>query len=425
MAVRRSSGLASVLGWFVGVSALLVSALPGGCSAGDSAGTGVDSDGDGIPDVDDDDNGAGAGSNGGLNGVGNNGSGGGGPGSGNYCDEVAIDFVARTPTVMVLVDRSGTIYDLNLWAPLREGVLPVILGLQEKVRFSFGTYTATSAAQCTAPSSVVESLGLPALNNYQAIADYYTGLGDQKPTGKLETPTSVAIAEASAELLADTEAPGSRFILLVTGDDDPDFCGDQAEQCGADATVAAIQTARAQGVGTLVFAINNANVQNPDWFHYYAQAGAGQQPNWPQALTVTMYNGNMWDACNGIVNWTEARTANGVTQAFYPAGVYSTEGGTAQAFLNNDVAGTVAQIETAVQGLKSCVLDLANSGVEVTPAGEESGEIFIENVLIPLDQWHMNSPTVLELTGDACATWQLPESNDFFAGLTCEQIIIR
>src|SRR5690606_16931954 len=101
------------------------------------------------------------------------------------------------------------------------------------------------------------------------------------------------------------------------------------------------------------------------------------------------------------------------------------EGGTAQAFLNSDVNDIAAGIRATVEGLKSCVFDLAANDIEVKAGSETQGEIFVDEKLIPADEWRMNNPTTLELLGASCEVWQRPEVTAFFAGFPCDAIIVR
>src|SRR5690606_12561423 len=146
-------------------------------------------------------------------------------------------------------------------------------------------------------------------NNYAAIETAYNSLA--APQEKGETPTALAIQQATDVLLAD-ESPGARFILLVT-DGDPDFCNDPPAQCGADALIASLQAAAGQGVRTLVFGIENAGIQIQDWFDFDAQAGMGQMPNWTDGLTVSEDTGKLQSECTSQVDWTTFREANGNT----------------------------------------------------------------------------------------------------------------
>jgi hypothetical protein len=410
-------------------------------------GFGIDSNNDGIIDTIENDDGTTvtppAGSGGGGNTIDVDGVAptGGTTGETEYCSEAEVEFVPQIPTVLVLVDRSSSMFvgavETQFWTTLKAAVLPVIEGLQADVRFGFASYTG-SVASCTGLSSPTPF----AVDNYAVIESAYNALA--APSEKGETPTAKAIEQGTELLLAD-DSPGDRYILLVT-DGDPDFCDDPPKECGADALVASLQLAAAQGVRTLVFGIDNPDISNPLLFDYYAQAGMGQLPDWElglQAETEGQYSGDLEGACKntGGGEWARYRTANGNDPlpapdcphdymdvppyaCFLPAGNYGAEGGTATAFLSTDIAGLAEQINSTVSGLKSCIFDLGDSGVSVKEGEEDTGEIFVQDELIPQDQWRMNSATVLELLGDSCTKWQSPEVTKFFAGFPCEALII-
>lgn len=371
----------------------------------------------------------------------NVGANGGGLNPDDFCQSAQLNFVPQTPTVLVLVDRSSSMFDTQadqtqFWPTLKNAVLPVIEGLQADIRFGFASYTG-STGTC-------EGLSAPtpfAVNNYAAIEGAYNALS--APSQKGETPTAKAIEQAAALLLADT-APGDRYILLVT-DGDPDFCDDPPAECGADALVASLQLAAAQGVRTLVFGLENAGIRYPERFDYYAQAGMGQQPNWSdgtQAVTAGQYSGTLEGACKstGGGEWARYRTANGNNPpatgcphdymaqppyfCFLPAGKYSTEGGTAQAFLSTDTAALAAQITSTVSGLKSCTFDMTGS-LKVEAGMESTGKVFIQDQQIAADLWSMENGTVITLLGAACDQWQSPDATKFDAGFPCEALIVK
>lgn len=419
------------------LSGLLLSA----CSAGDGGGGGKDTDGDGIPDSEDpdidgdgipneedpdidgdgvpndeDDDDDGGGDDGaGIDSIDFGSGGNQSPNGKVYCQNADVNFVPRTPTVYVLVDRSSSMFEsTDYWGKLKTAVLPVLSSLQAKVRFGFASYTGSSAMcpQLDAVATIAE-------NNYASIEAFYNGLG--APT-KGETPTAAAIKSVRETLLAD-DSPGDRFILLVS-DGNPDFCDDGGVSCGADALIAELQKTANLGVQTLVFGIENAYVTN-QLFDYFAQAGWGEKPNWADGLDVGTHSGKIYSECNGQrPGWLAQRTELGRT-GFVPNGEYDAAGGTKTAFLNTDPAALATQIESQVSGLKSCILDLGDSGVEVKAGSEGQGDIFVNEVLIPKEQWKMNSTTVLELMGAACDTWKQPEVTKFFAGFPCEALVVK
>lgn len=358
--------------------------------------------------------------------------------SGEYCDEFMMEFVPQTPTVYVLVDASSSMTELGFWEPMRTGVLDVVSQLTEDVRFGFGSYTGTQT-MCSGLNNATPA-GTIDTGNYQLIADAYNALAappvSMDPSVKQETPTPYAIQQALDVLLAD-DSPGDRYILLVS-DGAPDFCNDTTANCAIDGTVAALQSAFAQGVRTLVFAIDSEKITQPELFDYFAQAGVGEQPAWETGLDVVAYSGVVDSQCKSsevVEDWNALRTANGNApdpttcsplppegdpNCFLPAGDYTTGGGTATAILNSDPAALAEQILASVEGLKSCVIDL---NFEVV--NEEDGEIFVGDMEnpIPQDQWQMNTETQMELLGAACTTWQSPEVSEFLAGFPCTAII--
>ncbi len=355
-----------------------------------------------------------------------------------YCDEFELEFEPRTPTVYILVDASSSMSSLGFWDPMKAGVLDVVEQLTADVRFGFGSYTGTNM-MCAGLNNLTPA-GTIATDNYQMIADAYNMIPapiiSSNPSEKQETPTPLAIQQATEVLLAD-ESPGDRYILLVS-DGQPDFCDDQTASCAIDATVAAMQLAFRQGIKTLVFAIESDQITEPELFDYFAQAGAGEEPAWGKGLDVMPYSGVVVGECASsavAAEWNALRTANGNApdpatcmpvppmgdpNCFLPAGDYTAGGGTTTAILNSDPTALAQQILASVESLKSCVIDL---NFEVI--NEEEGEIFVGDLdnAIAQDQWRMNTPTQMELLGDACATWQSPEVFDFFAGFPCTAII--
>ena len=336
-----------------------------------------------------------------VNGGDGDGSGGGGNSDGDYCNDFALNFEPQTPTVYLLVDRSGSMKTEGFWIPLRDGLLPAVQELQADVRFGFGTYTSTMASQCVAPTSVVDDLGTIGENNYQLIADKYNAYPE--PDGG-DTPTPAALAEAKEILLADP-SPGKRYIVLVT-DGNPDFCDNGNAICRQDVTIAALQETAAAGIETIVFGLEakmypiDAGVMTS-----FANAGAGLPVDWSAGLPIAEQGGNtqISNECQGVA-----------------AGTYSEPGGTAEAFLGASPEELVASLKEKVSGLKSCTIEF---NFEVKDA--TTGEIFVHDEVnpIPQDQWRMNTPTEIELLGDACTQWQSPEVSYFFAGFPCAAII--
>lgn len=341
------------------------------------------------------------------------------PGDGDYCQSVPLEFEPKTPTVFVLVDRSSSMFEGGqFWDKLKPGVLQLIQELQGDVRFGFGAYTGLKpeGALEGVPAeerSLLDTQGTIDLNNYSAIASFYNGLGN--PNRKTETPTAFAVQWATDILLKD-QSPGDRFILLVS-DGQPDYNDDVGDECGVDGVIGELQRSYDKGVRTLVFGIDGQIKKES--FDFFAQAGHGEKPNWVDGLGDE--HNHLRGRCSYADGWrNHFASFTGRTNSI---GLYGTEPGTREAVLNADPAALASQIRSAVSGLKSCIFDLASSNVSVKEGAQ--GDIFVDNNLISGDQWRLNSPTVLELLGDACNEWQKPEVKDFFAGFACDQIIVR
>ena len=109
---------------------------------------------------------------------------------------------------------------------------------------------------------------------------------------------------------------------------------------------------------------------------------------------------------------------------FYPAGDYSSRGGTAKAFVNASSSALASAMKDKIGSLKSCKFDL-QGGVAVRPGSENQGTVFVNETEVPAGLWRMNSPSELELLGTACETWKQPAVTDFHAGFPCDALIIE
>lgn len=390
------------------VSWSLVAALGTGCSASSSDGGSKDGNDGNVDGLD-----PGTDSLDGVDGLDGVDSGTDGPGSGNYCQEVPLDFVPQTPTVYLLVDRSGSMTSEGFWAPLRTGILSAVEQLQSDVRFGFGSYTGLqNEAACT--TNPVDDLGSIAVDNYAAIAAKYNGL---TPPTNGQTPTAAAVQVARDLLLADP-SPGERFIALVT-DGNPDFCNDGEDTCAQDALIGALQEAYESGIKTLVFGLQAKQFPIEEaTMGRYANAGAGGGVVWAKGNEVNPGQTTIGYECSGSNAWKALPK-----QSTGAVGVYSSTAGDAVAATTVDPAELTESMRAKISGLKSCIFDLGNSGVSVKTGA--TGDIFVDDMEtpIPTDQWQLNSATVLELKGDACVTWQKPEVTKFFAGFACDQIV--
>src|SRR4051812_36956443 len=140
------------------------------------------------------------------------------------CSQLAIGFESRTPTALIVVDRSSSQWDNkpnDTWEPMKAGILQVVQQVQADIRLGMVTYTGKGVQN---PNDCRPDL-LPPIdqvsftkNNYDRIAADLNAVQD--PNGvKGETPTAATLQAAVPVLLADP-SPGDKQILLVT-DGDP------------------------------------------------------------------------------------------------------------------------------------------------------------------------------------------------------------
>ena len=74
----------------------------------------------------------------------------GGGNNGGACQQAEVVFTPKYPAVFILVDRSGSMFDMQTdaagmqyraWDRLKEAALPVVKDLQDQIRFAFGAFT--------------------------------------------------------------------------------------------------------------------------------------------------------------------------------------------------------------------------------------------------------------------------------------------
>jgi hypothetical protein len=345
----------------------------------------------------------------------------GAPGAG--CQNLQVVFEPKIPTVVLLVDRSGSMFDSMVWAPLRTSVLQIVQATQADVRYGFAAFTGEAGGMCPTFDAVPI-----ALQNYDAIATLYNRLN--KPIFiKAETPTTLALRQVQDGLTADP-GTGAKYVLFVT-DGEPDFCDDSNHICAVDSVVHQLQVLSQAGIQTFVFGLKSlaSDISLPS-LQAFANAGGGQPVLAPIAQTPAPLN--IYYQCSGVPGWTADLAASGKT-GMTSIGTYAPVGGTATLFnpdLSNPQAGQAAlltQLTNVIAGVKSCLFDLSGQiEVDVNQLGQAS--VAIEGATVSLDStngWRMNTASQLELVGSACETWRKPENTHIDFNFPCGIIIIR
>ncbi len=388
------------------------------------------------------------GGTGNSSGTGNHGAGGSGviPDSGTNndgaCQMAMYNFAPKIPNVLVLVDGSGSMFQMSAslpsgaWGALRTAVLPVIQGLQltpdnmPQIDFGLGVFTGVAPAMCP----IFQTVPI-APSNYAAISAQYPA--GPLSTMKLETPVTQVLPKVPA-LFASAPGNGGNYILFLT-DGEPDFCDDGNTVCPVDAVVAELKQLSAMGITTYVIGLtSNFNTSTcPGVLQAYANAGVNQ----PIANPCGTHN--IYNECfgNGMSPWaTLAAQMNRTTgQALVD---YVPTGGTAQVF-TPDVTDQQALTNTLAglfSGVKSCTFDLnsidpAKPPIRVNVNALGGARVLVETTVVPLDNnngWRVNcvpagdpscKPTQIELTGTACTNWRLPANKNITFDFPCDVIV--
>jgi hypothetical protein len=302
--------------------------------------------------------------------------GGGVGGNGSVCADAKITLDKQIPTVLLLVDQSGSMNaefeGSDRWQVLRTALMTpgtgIVNTLQDEVRFGLSLYSGRDGA---APCPLLTNVA-PMMNNFAAIDAAYP-----VPTSAIldDTPTGESIDAARDTLLAVTE-PGPKVIVLAT-DGEPDTCQkpdpqtDEAKEVAIKAAQDAFQT----GVFTFYISVGN----EVSAMHATEMANVGQ--GYPR---------------------------NDTMQRFYRA---------------NSQAELADAFKTIVNGVRSCAFAL--NGM-VKDGAETEGTVVLDGGVLPLNDpngWRLSSPTTIELVGKACETIKDDKKHELSASFTCGSII--
>jgi hypothetical protein len=361
-----------------------------------------------------------------------------GGGAGGACQTGGAEFVPKVPTVMLLVDRSGTMFDQqgNPWNTLRDGVLPVVKDLSDTVRFGFISITGEQQmGMCPLLDEVPA-----AANNYDAIATKYMSL--MRPQ-KGESPGMLGLQRAY-ELLSKDTTDGDKYVLFVT-DGEQDYCGDGNHLCPTDSVVYWLQKLKALKITTFMFGL--PLVGDGDQLSYaailqaFANAGAGQPTkavlDQPTQTALDIYNQCFYGGDTNANGWkaefmTAAKVDDAATTDIDESktlGNYATTGGTAKVFKpdTKDQTALATEFRNVLAGVKSCLFDIGGD-IKVVQDLLSDAHVYIEGAEVPLDLtktngWYMPMDTQIQLVGDACANWRMPSKNKITWDFPCKILV--
>lgn len=345
------------------------------------------------------------------------------------CNALTAHSTLIVPTVLLLVDNSSSMFQQNgttvtAWGLLYDALMAndgVVKPLASQIRFGFTSYKGFMASGEDDPACATMTPATPsfALDNYAAINTVYSMLGSEDHNGaKWETPTGHAIDVVTPALAAFTaDPPGPKYILLVT-DGNPNTCKTIDPQCGQDRTIAAVQAAKAQGIGTFVIGIGDI-VTNPDsgctagkmrcgedHLQDVANAGMGL----PVQAPPDEYK---YEGC--IANEGGTLTATYAASGETP--------GTAEYFATNDPAELRESLSKVLFGVASCTFDLD----AVVTGDPTRSSVTLDGA--PLTYGDTASGWTLEmnkyqvtLQGSACDTYRSGEGHDVSIEFLCDEM---
>jgi hypothetical protein len=293
------------------------------------------------------------------------------------CPSVHFTAMKTTPSVQLLIDRSGSMaHDFADKTPTGPadpakyptvhdaltGTTGAVTQLDQQVYFGASLFS--DDAPCPKLYSVPRVLG-----NKNAID---TLIGSQAPGGN--TPTPPSIDAVVADFMANPAPKGSPPIILLATDGLPNKCGDGNTSTQTE-SVAAAANAFAKGIRLFVLSVGDT-AGTAAHFQALANAGQGVQTGQPNAT-------------------------------YYPA---------------TDPTSLAAAFKTIIGGVLSCDLQLSG---QVDPTAGQNGTVTLNNVTLNYGtDWTLDpNGLIIHLVGTACTTLKTSQNPTVDATFACGAVI--
>ncbi len=295
------------------------------------------------------------------------------------CPNVTLDLNPVIPTVVLLVDQSGSMdEDFNgqeRWTAVREALTAdpggVVTQLQDRVRFGITAYTSDGgSAGGTCPQLVTDA---PDFGNR---GDIRQVMVDNAPQG--DTPTGEAIDAVVAEFQANPPPADSPPIIVVATDGEPDTCAVPNPQNGQPESVNAAVNANLAGIDVFMLSVGS-----------------------------DVSNGHLQDMANAGVG--------------LPVG----GGMNAPFFVANNQTQMIDAFNDIIRGTRSCTLTLTGA-IDVNEASQ--GIVTMDTgsggqTLGFGDDWQVVDSTTIELLGQACTDFLNADTVSLSAEFPCGVVV--
>jgi hypothetical protein len=292
------------------------------------------------------------------------------------CPNIVVNAAPVTPTVMLLIDQSGSMLDGfgggDRWDAVREALTDpedgVVTQLESSVIFGATLYTYDEDDDDTCPR-LTKMAAAP--NNANAIAALLSG---NSPPTSGNTPTAESIDAVVASFPA---ADGPRVILLAT-DGDPDTCDTPnpnglPEQFAG--SVAAVQAAHAAGIEVYVLGVGDSDV-TLSHLDQLARAGRGQ----------------------------------------------NVQTGDAEAFVANNPTELASAFSEIIGDVRDCAFQL---DAAVQPGKESMGAVTVDGTAVSYGaDWQIEGGTVVRLLGATCDAYLADATAKVEATFPCGTVIL-
>lgn len=288
---------------------------------------------------------------------------------GDACADIDVTLSKVIPTVLLLIDQSGSMTDnqfpagsgVTRWDALKQALIDpdggIIKRLENDVSFGVSLYSYKAPNQCPQLTNVGFQLA-----NYDEIFAVYNPAPTIDNTPTAESIMGVVGFNDAGVLrdggFASAITPGPKILVLAT-DGDPDTCAkpnDNGQQGPRDFTLWATQRTYDAGISTYVISVG-ADI-NQLHQQQVANAGQGMPP----------------------------------------------DGGDAAVYRPTNRQQLVDALNQVILGVRSCKFKLNGA---VKPGTESQGRVTLNGAPLTLNDangWKLNSDTELEVVGSACNT---------------------